>query len=134
MKRAHSFRHNAAGFTLIELMVTVAIVGILAAIAYSSYIKYMVRSNRTAAESYLVDLAQAENQWMADSRTYTTTVSDLKLTAPSAISGKYTVGISATTSPPGYTITATPVPGSSQDGDGNLTIDNTGARGPSDKW
>jgi type IV pilus assembly protein PilE len=126
---------RAAGFTLIELMVCVAIIGILAAIAYPAYGKYLKKSNRAAAESHLMDLAQAEAQFMADSRSYAGSVADLGMTTPAAVSSRYTITIAPTVGPPaGFKITASPVTGSSQDGDGDLTIDEAGNRTPGDKW
>jgi type IV pilus assembly protein PilE len=122
------------GFTLIELLITVAIIGILAAIAFPAYGSYIVRSNRAAAQSYLMDLAQAEAQFMADSRSYAT-LDDLHITAPAAVSDKYTVTIDLVDGPPaGFTITATPIVGTNQAADGALTIDNAGARTPDNKW
>jgi type IV pilus assembly protein PilE len=126
---------RAAGFSLIELMVSVAIVGILAAIAYPAYGKYLVKSNRSAAESHLMELAQAEAQYMADSRSYATTVTGLGMTTPAAVAAKYTISIAASDGPPaGFTITAKPILTSSQAGDPDLTIDESGKRTPSDKW
>ena len=46
-----------AGFTLIELMMTVAIVAILARIAYPSYLQYIIRANRSAAEAQMMEIA-----------------------------------------------------------------------------
>ncbi len=126
---------RAAGFTLIELLVCVAIVGMLAAIAYPAYSKYLVKSNRAAAESHLMDLAQAEAQFMADSRSYAGSVTELTMTTPTAVSSKYTITIVATVGPPaGFTITASPVTTSSQAGDGDLTINEAGNRTPGTKW
>ena len=136
MKRSRTaFPGRAAGFTLIELMVCVAIIGILAAIAYPAYGKYLKKSNRAAAESHLMELAQAEAQFMADSRSYADSVAGLGLTTPAAVSSKYTITIAPLAGPPAsFKITAHPVTGSSQDGDGDLTIDEAGNRTPSDKW
>jgi len=123
------------GFTLIELLVAVAIVAILAAIAYPSYTKYVVKGNRAAAQAHLMDLDQAEAQYFADARTYANSVSALNVTTPSAVSDKYTITIDAPdTTPPTFTISAVPKTGTLQDGDGTLTIDNTGARTPAGKW
>ena len=51
-------RHRSAGFTLIELMIVVAIVGILAAVAYPSYQDYVRRAARADAQADLLELAQ----------------------------------------------------------------------------
>jgi type IV pilus assembly protein PilE len=123
------------GFTLIELMVVVAIIGILAAIALPAYSQYLVRSNRAAAQSYLMELSQAQVQFMADSRSYADSVDDLQLPVPDSIAAKYDIAIELEDGPPkGYTITATPVDGSSQAADGELSINQAGTRLPGDKW
>jgi type IV pilus assembly protein PilE len=122
-------RHIARGFTLIELMVTIAIVGILAAIAYPAYTSYLIKSNRAAAETHLIALAQAESQYMADSRSYT---DQLGITPPKAVSDNYDISFTLTDSPPAFTITATAK--GKQAADGNLSIDSSGARTPSTKW
>jgi type IV pilus assembly protein PilE len=135
MNRTRTARRRAAGFTLIELLVCVAIVGILAAIAYPAYTKYTVKSNRGAAESHLIELAQAESQYMADSRSYTDSMNDLGMTTPTAVSSKYAITITASNGPPAtFLITAHPIDGTSQAGDGDLTINQAGTRTPGDKW
>ena len=97
------------GFTLIELMIVVAIVGIVAAIAYPSYIQYVIRSNRSAAESFSLAVANKQEQYILDARQYATSVSALNLTTPSEVSRNYAITITGvTTTPPAYTITATP--------------------------
>jgi type IV pilus assembly protein PilE len=68
---------KSAGFTLIELMITVAIAGILAAVAYPSYNDFVVRSNRAEAPRELVRLANLQEQLFVDSRSYTADISDL---------------------------------------------------------
>ncbi len=129
---APSMKKNL-GFTLIELMITVVIVGILASIALPSYRSYVIRGNRSAVQQYMLALSSKEEQYLLDNRSYatgTTATTALGLgTLPSEVSGKYTVGIAATaTTPPGYLITATPVPGSSQASDGWLGLDNLGSK------
>jgi type IV pilus assembly protein PilE len=65
------------GFTLIELLITVAIMGILAAIAYPSYNDFVVRNNRAEAPRELVRLANLQEQLFVDSRSYTANISEL---------------------------------------------------------
>ena len=124
---------KVAGFTLIELMVVIAIVGILAAVGYPSYLQYVTKSNRTAAQQFMLKIANREEQYILDARAYTD-ITGLGLTAPAETTGKYTftaVANNAAT-PPSYVITATATGG--QTSDGNLTLDSTGAKTPAAKW
>jgi len=125
---------RSRGFTLIELMVVVAIVGILSAIAFPAYGKYIVRGNRAAAEAYLLTLAQAQAQYFADAHTYASTTTALNQPVPDQVAANYKIIIDASDGPPpSFTITATPQ-GARQTGDSVLTIDNSGARTPSSVW
>lgn len=119
----------ARGFSLIELMVSVAIIGILAAIAVPSYTRYVIKTNRSAAQTYMFQLANKEEQYLLDARQYTSTKSDL-MSDPAEVSRNYTVAISNVTANT-YTITATPTGNQlSKDTEcGTLTLTQAGAKG-----
>ena len=131
------------GFTLIELMVVVVIVGVLAAVAIPSYQSHVIKGNRTAAQGFMLKIATREEQYLLDARTYTNALATLGLTQPSETTGKYNFAVTvatATTDPgyvagvalPQYTITATAI--GNQATDGSLTLDNTGTKTPTAKW
>ena len=123
------------GFTLIELMIAVALVAILAAVALPSYTEYIKRSSRGAAQSELVELAAVQEKIFLNSNAYASSVT-------TAYSGSSTGGLGVTTGRSrdtrysfgttvdgaSFTLTATPESGSTQAGDGNLSIDAQGQR------
>lgn len=123
------------GFTLIELMITVAIIGILTAIALPNYLQYIIRGNRAAAQSQMMDIANREQQFLLADRAYADTDALAASYAPPAeVSAKYTykVEVDNTKTPPTYLITFTPT--GSQASDGAITLDHNGAKTPADKW
>jgi type IV pilus assembly protein PilE len=123
------------GFTLIELMIAVAIITILSTIALPNYRQYVVKSNRSAAQQFLLTLSNKQELYRLDNRSYATDLTSLGYsTLPSDIAGKYTISTTISGTPSGYIFTATPVSGSSQYGDSILSIDNTGKKSPADKW
>ena len=124
-----------SGFTLIELMVVLAIIGILAAIAYPSYLSYLQRSRRADAQSFLMNVSAREQQRLLDLRTYTSTIADLGLTVPSAVSPNYTITVVADNATvPRFTATAEPTAAQSADTCATLTINNVGVKTPATCW
>jgi type IV pilus assembly protein PilE len=124
------------GFTLIELMITVAIVAILAAVAYPSYTSYIVRSNRSAAQGYLLELSNLQQRRLLDARSYASDLAGLNVTSasvPPNVSPNYTIATATRdtgSALPGFEVTATPK-GSQSTRDsacGKLTINETGAK------
>jgi len=103
------------GFTLIELMIVVAIVALLAAVALPSYESYVRKSRRSDAWALLQNAQLAQERWRVANPTYTATVTDLVgvCAADPCVSDHYTLAISGTTAT-AYTLTATPRSGSPQ--------------------
>ena len=124
------------GFSLIDVLITVAIVGILAAIAYPSYQSVMRKNNRAAAESYLADVAQRQQQYLLDQRSYASDASTLGVPTPATVTPYYTIAIAvAAGPPPSFSASAAPIGSQASDLSGqSLTITNTGAKGPSGAW
>ena len=72
------------GFTLIELMLVTAVIAILAAIAYPSYLDQILKTRRSVAKSALVDLAARQTQYYLDNKTYTADLTDLSYSSSPA--------------------------------------------------
>ena len=119
------------GFTLIELMITVAIIAILAAVAYPSYNEYVQRGHRSEGQALLNDTAALQERFYAQNFAYVTATADIatKLRGKaSSPTGKYnlTLGAGAATDG-GYLLTATQQ--FSDTACGNLTLNALGVRG-----
>ena len=120
----------ASGFTLIELMMVIVIVAVLTLVAYPAYQSFTVKANRAEAQSYLMDVAQKQQLYFNDTRTYAANATELNSTMPTRVASNYMVTFDITTSPlpPVFAIIATPRIGTQQENDGVLSIENTGAK------
>jgi len=126
-------REQHSGFTLTELLIVLAVVAILALLALPNYQAQIRKGHRAAAQSYLMDLAQRQAQYLLTVRAYASTEAALGYTTPPTVAPYYTIDIAApVASAPAFTITATAI--SAQVADGDLTIDNQGTKTPADKW
>ena len=103
------------GFTLIEVMITVAIIGILAAIALPAYKNYVIRGKLVAGTNQLSAMRASMEQYYQDNRTYATVSSPSIVTpcvanaVPATTTTPFNVGCSATSAPTAttYVLTAT---------------------------
>lgn len=128
-------KHRRHGFTLIELLITVAIVAILAAIAYPSYINSVQKSRRTTARNALLDLASREAKFYSTNNTYSAAMAtDLgyasagPIAVPDATSHYYDLKITAS-SATAFAAEAKPVGPQATDGCGTYTLDNLNSKG-----
>lgn len=131
MTREPASMSRSSGFTLIELMIVVVIIGVLVAVAYPSYQDSIRKGRRADAQQFMMNLAQLNQQYLLDSRSYTSSVSTLAST-PSSVSSYYTVAIAVVAGPPpAYSITATPSGSQASDSCGTLTLTSAGAKSSS---
>ncbi|BBL35854.1 hypothetical protein Nstercoris_02131 [Nitrosomonas stercoris] len=118
---------NSHGFTLIETMIVVAIIGILASIAYPSYQEHVQHANRVEARGILLEMAQLLERSYTESNSYSNVT--LPVTqSPRTGTAKYTVQFAATPTQNSYTLEAVPTGFMASDACGTLTLTQTGAR------
>lgn len=119
----------SAGFTLIEMMVVVAIIAILAAIVLPNYSQYIAKGHRTDAQAAMLNLAQyLESQYNASFNYPASNTIPSSLTAPSNVSSYYTLSVD-TSNNQKFTITATPT-SRQNDSCGTLSITEEGKKTP----
>jgi type IV pilus assembly protein PilE len=126
------WRGRRRGFTLIELMITVAILGILAAIAYPSYTSYVRKSKRATAQSALMDVAAKQQAYLLDRRAYSNALTDIGFATPQEIANAYTftIVVDNAAAPMTFVATATPINSQAVAGEQTLTVNQSGARTP----
>lgn len=128
---------KSGGFTLIEVMITIAIIGILAAVAVPSYRAYIERGHRAAAKTVLLEAAQFMERYRASNFRYVTTAGtapqlpDRLQAAPVEGAKRYDVALDASaTTATSFLLIATPS-GWTDNTCGNLTLSNLGVKGQS---
>jgi type IV pilus assembly protein PilE len=124
---------QVTGFTLVELMIVVAIITILGAIAIPAYRQYVLRANRTSATRALQDMATREENYYFTNNAYTNVLANVGLTSSATPDGYYTLSIPSATSTD-YKVEAAPAGTQTQDTkcndfflqrNGNETVDGT---------
>lgn len=130
-------RPRAHGFTLVEVMIVVAIIGILASIALPSYTQYVVQARRTEAQAFLMELAQRQERRRVNNPAYGDTA---EIGAGTETLDYYTFSVTLDTATAGtaYILTATAVTGSAQAAADSactsMTLNQNGERSPATCW
>jgi type IV pilus assembly protein PilE len=133
------------GFTIVELLVVMVIIGVLTAIAFPAYQGQQRKGSRAAAQALLVNIANRQAQYLLDARNYAVgagALATLNLSLPREVGQFYTVAVenaaggTAPSTPPSFLIRATPIAGTRQEADGELRLghDGTKSRGGNPGW
>jgi len=136
-------RRNQRGFTLIELMIVVAVIGVLVAVALPSYRQHIIRAARVQAQTEMLELASLQEKIFLNSNGYSASVNaayngtsagGLGRTAGTSNDGKYTLslqdaaGAALIAGASTFVLVAVPTAGGTQVGNGNMTVSESGRR------
>ncbi len=124
---------KTAGFTLIEVMIAVAVVAILATVAYPSYADYVRKGKRATAQAALMEIAGKQQSYLLDRRQFASALADLGFAVPSEIAGDYTFtfpGFDAAATPPAFVAQAEPSAALKARGELTLTVNQAGEKTP----
>lgn len=140
LARGRSVLTRAAGFTLVEVMIVVAIVGILSALALPAYGRYVQRAARAEGRSTLLEAAQFMQRFYSDNNRYDADLvgndpvlpNELSVSPPNGQARRYNISLDMNAlTPLAYTLQAVPTVAQANDGCGTLTLNSLGVRGAS---
>lgn len=124
-------KNTIRGFTLIEVMIAVAIVGILAAVAFPSYMEHVRKGSRLEAQNLLLETAARQQRYFSNNNyQYAADMATLGLNA-NTDSNNYVVSVAQPTGAQSFTLTATAQGTQANDPCGNLTLTHSQIRGVS---
>jgi len=102
-------RNQTRGMTLIELMIVIAVLGIVVALGYPSYRDQVIKARRADGMAYLLDIADREERHYSDTGAYTTTITELGYTDDLSPEGEhYKATITSADTSMLYTISVAP--------------------------
>jgi type IV pilus assembly protein PilE len=126
---------RSAGFTLIELMISIVIVSVLTAVAIPSYKTFIRKGYRASAQAAMMDIANREEQFLLANRAYADRAAIVAsgFGLPADVARAYTFDIAVDNGAvPTFLISFTAI--GEQLSDGNLTLNSAGVKGPAGKW
>lgn len=131
------------GFSLIEVMVVVVIVGILASIAVPAYTSYVADANRAATKQFMLEIGSRQEEKLLNEGSYTGALDkpgdydELDVSVPDAVADNYDVDFNpdgASAPFTDYTITASPTADSTNAGEADLVVNSDGTKKPAKFW
>ena len=142
MDTRRSSRHTPRrrkGFTIIELMLVVAVAGVLALVAYPSFMDSVRKGRRADAQAFLSEVAARQQHFLLDRRAYASSLSGsaadngLAMTVPASVTAFYTVTLETDNEarPPAFVVSGAPRGSQSDDVCGTLRMDQRGAKSAS---
>jgi type IV pilus assembly protein PilE len=121
---------RSRGFTLIELMIAVAVVAILAAVAYPSFTEHLRKQRRAEAQQILMDVASRQQQHRLDTRSFVTgaDVATTGASIPESLKLFYEFRFDPEATETAFTAAAVPIGAQASDVCGTLTVDQNGRK------